>query len=239
MALDETQAQDPKDGGPETVDVAMPLPRGRHSLSRQAVTDSQRARIIEAMIGAAAERGYAETRVIDVIERAGVSRKTFYELFDDREDCFLAAYDHVFGRLLEAASEGYEHQGSGAPWAERIRAGLEAFLTLIAEWPEAARFAIIEVLAAGPHALVRRDAAIRQFTQFIDAGRAEAKIELPGMTSVAIVGGVYELLYSEILHGATAHLPARLPDVIYWITAPFLGPERAAEERERARQTAR
>jgi AcrR family transcriptional regulator len=219
----------------QSLDPSQPLPRGRHGLSRETVLEAQRNRIIQAMIEAVAERGYPQTRVVDVIEQAAVSRKTFYELFDDLEDCFLTAYDHVFARLFEAASNGFNEDGS-APWAERIRVGLAAFLELIAEWPEAAKFAIVEVLAAGPKALVRRDAAIRQFTQFIEGGRTESKIELPGITSIAVVGGLYELLHTEILHGATAHLPARLPDMMYWITQPFLGPKGAATERERARR---
>ena len=106
-----------------------------------------------------------------------------------------------------------------------MRAATAALLELLASWPEEARFAIVEVLAAGPKALVRRDAALRRFTELVDVGRSESSIELPGMTSVAIVGGVFELLYSEILHGVTARLPARLPDIVYWITQPFLGPE--------------
>ena len=84
------------------------------------------------------------------------------------------------------------------------------------------------MLAAGPKALARRDAALRQFTGFLDAGRAETSVELPGITSLSIAGGINELLYSEILHGATASLPGRLPDLMFWIVLPFLGPERAA-----------
>jgi len=91
------------------------------------------------------------------------------------------------------------------------------------------------VLAAGPKALARRDAALRQFTGFLDAGRAETSVELPGITSLSLAGGINELLYSEILHGAAARLPGRLPDLMFWIALPFLGPERAAEERERTR----
>jgi hypothetical protein len=105
----------------------------------------------------------------------------------------------------------------------------------MAEWPSAAKFCIVEVLAAGPKALTRRDAALRQFTEFIDAGRSESAIELPAITSLALVGGIYELLYSEILHGATKQLPSRLPELMYWITQPYLGNERAALERDRAR----
>ena len=212
------------------------LPRGRHGLSREEVAESQRARLIQSMIEAVAERGYSETRVVDVVERAGVSRATFYELFDDLEECFLASYDHVSSRLFEAMSSGFE-QRADAPWAERIRTGMSAYLELLAGWPEGARFALVEVLAAGPQAVVRRDASLRHFAEFVDAGRNHSSLELPGITSIAIVGGVNELLYSEVLHGATARLPERLPDVVYWITQPFLGSEAAATERERARQS--
>jgi AcrR family transcriptional regulator len=214
------------------------LPRGRHGLPREAVTESQRTRIHQAMIEVVSERGYPDTRVVDVIGVAGVSRKTFYELFDSKEDCFLAAYDVLLGNLLGEATEAFE-VGQGAPWVEKVRAGLEVLLTHLAEHPEEARFAIVEVLAAGPKAIARRDAALRQFTGFLEAGRSETSVELPGITSVAIAGGINEIVYSEILHGAVSRLPSRLPDLIFWIALPFLGPEEAAAERERAREMQR
>ena len=218
----------------EAFEPSKQLPRGRHGLPREAVTGSQQARILHSMIEAVAERGYQETRVVDVVERAGVSRATFYDLFDDVEDCFLEAYDFVSARLFATASEAF-NQNPDAPWAERVRAGMGAFLELLAAWPEGARFAIVEVLAAGPKALARRDTVLRQLTGFVEAGRSQSSLELPGITSVAIVGGIHELLYTEILHGATARLPARLPDIVYWVTQPFLGTEAAAAERDRAR----
>lgn len=210
------------------------LPRGKHSLPREAVTESQRNRILQAIVEVVSERGYPQTRVVDVIGVAGVSRKTFYELFDSREDCFLAAYDVLLGSLLGDTADGFEAD-PGAPWAQRVAAGLGALLDHLAEHPDEARFAIVEVLAAGPQALARRDAALRQFTGFLEAGRSETSVELPGITSLSLAGGVYELLYSEVLHGAAARLPSRLPDLVFWVTLPFLGPERAAAERERAR----
>lgn len=210
------------------------LPRGRHGLPREAVTESQRRRILQAMIEVVAERGYPETRVVDVIGVAGVSRKTFYELFTSKEDCFLASYDALVDRLLGDTARGFESK-PGAPWSERVAAGLGALLEHLAEHPDEARFAIVEVLAAGPRALARRDAALRQFTGFLDAGRAETSVELPGITSLSVAGGVNELLYSEILHGASASLPSRLPDLMFLITLPFLGPEAAAQARERSR----
>lgn len=199
------------------------------------MTESQRNRIHKAMIEVVAQRGYPETRVVDVIGVAGVSRKTFYELFDSKEDCFLAAYDLLLEGLLSEATNAFESQ-AGAPWAERVCAGLEVLLEHLSGHPEEARFAIVEVLAAGPKALARRDAALRQFTGFLESGRSETTVELPGITSIAVAGGVNELLYSEILHGAVTRLPGRLPDLMFWVTLPFLGAEGAAAERERVRR---
>jgi AcrR family transcriptional regulator len=210
------------------------LPRGRHGLPREAVADSQRTRILTAMIEVVAGRGYTETRVVDVIGAAGVSRKTFYELFDSKEDCFLAAYDILLAQVLAAAQAGFG-LSPAAPWPERIETGLRAILAHLAAHPGEARFALVEVLAAGPKALSRRDAALREFTGFIENGRAESTIDLPGSTSLTIAGGISELLYSEVLHGGAARLPARLPELVFLIVLPFLGAERAAEERDRAR----
>jgi AcrR family transcriptional regulator len=186
------------------------------------------------MIEVVSERGYPETRVVDVIGVAGVSRKTFYELFDSKEDCFLAAYDVLLDNLLGDTTNAFESK-HGTPWAERIAAALEALLAHLAAHPDEARFAIVEVLAAGPKALARRDAALRQFTGFLESGRSESSVELPGITSLSIAGGINELLYSEILHGAVSRLPGRLPDLMFWVTLPFLGAEGATAERERAR----
>lgn len=210
------------------------LPRGRHGLPREAVEESQRQRIHKAMVKVVSTRGYNDSRVVDVIDLAGVSRKTFYELFADKEQCFLATYDMIIGQLINATGAKFG-AARDATWPERIRHGLGAMLELIVSQPSAARFCIVEVLAAGPNALSRRDAALRQFTYFLDAGRSETSIELPGITSLAIAGGINEILYSELIHGAAAQLPSRLPDLIFWTTSPFLGPERAAAERDLAR----
>ena len=199
------------------------------------MTESQRNRIHNAMVEVVSTRGYPETRVVDVIGGAGVSRKTFYELFESKEDCFLATYDVLLENLLGDASDAFESL-AGRPWPERIAAALGALLEHLARHPDEARFAIVEVLAAGPKALARRDAALRQFTGFLESGRTESSVDLPGITSVAVAGGINELLYSEILHGAAGRLPSRLPDLMFWVTLPYLGAEAATAERERARR---
>jgi AcrR family transcriptional regulator len=198
------------------------------------VERSQRSRILGAMVDIVSEQGYTETKLIDVIEAAGVSRKTFYEMFDDKEDCYLAAYNMWLRLLLRMTTDAFEAKPSD-PWADRLRVGLGAFLHYIADFPKPARFCLVDVLAAGSRALARRDAAIRQFTHFLDAGRAEADLDPPGLTALTLVGGVNELLYTEILHGATAQLPERLPELMFLLTLPYLGSERAEAECFRAR----
>src|SRR5262245_16555890 len=142
MPVQETSSGSSSTGA---ADSTRQLPRGRHGMSREAVTQSQRQRMREGMIKAVAERGYAETRVVDAIERGGVSRKTFYELFADKEDCFLAAYDALFSRFYERTLASYEADSS-APWTERLRSALATLLDELAKDPAAARFWVVEAL---------------------------------------------------------------------------------------------
>jgi AcrR family transcriptional regulator len=176
-----------------------------------------------------AEDGYQAARVTDVIARAGVSRKTFYEHFADKEECFLAAYDANLADLMGTTAAGFDR---GDDWSDRVRNGLTAFLDGLASRPAAARMCIVEVLAAGPKAMARREAAIRGFTYFLDAGRSSAPRGLPPFTAMAIIGGVNELLYAQILRGAATDLPKLLPELMYWVTLPFLGHEAADAQRE-------
>src|SRR5262245_40878661 len=100
------------------------LPGGRHGLDREYVASSQRQRLLDAMLEEVGQRGYHATRVADVIRGAGVSNKTFYELFSDKEDCFIAAYDYAVGHLVSETAGAYEQSSGVAPWPERVRRGV-------------------------------------------------------------------------------------------------------------------
>jgi AcrR family transcriptional regulator len=130
------------------------LPRGRHRLSREQVLASQRGRMLAAMAETVAEKGYVRTTVADVIERAGVSRETFYAVFADKEDCFLAAYDAGVDALLEVM--GAALAGSRAGPERRLDRVLSAYFAALAAEPDFARTFLIEVYAVGPRALERR-----------------------------------------------------------------------------------
>src|SRR5215204_1386299 len=137
-----------------TPDIPRRLPRGTHGLDRDVVEASQRTRLLEAVGRAVAERGYGAATIDDVVRRAGVSKKTFYEHFADKEDCFLAAYETASEELFERVREAHE---SHDDWLDRTRAGIVAYLRWLAADPALARVYLVEVAAAGPHALERRE----------------------------------------------------------------------------------
>ena len=127
---------------------------------------SQRTRLLEAVGGAVAEKGYAATTIDDIVRGAGVSKKTFYEHFQDKLGAFLAAYEAASDQLYEHVRIAQDAAaGAGAPaagnaedaWLERTHAGIRAYLRWLAAEPALARVFLIEVAAAGPEALARRE----------------------------------------------------------------------------------
>ena len=132
-----------------------PLPKGRHHLTRDEVEQTQRLRLAVAMAEALAERGYAKTPVAAVLETAGVSRQTFYELYDNKLDCFLDALDLVGAVLVSRLDEAVRGDGDAV---ERATVAVGRYLETIIEHPTFARLYIVEVHGAGPEALLRRAA---------------------------------------------------------------------------------
>jgi len=187
-----------------------PLPSGRHSLTREAVLASQRGRLLDAMAQAVAEHGYGATTIAHVVSHAGVSRKTFYEHFRDKEHCFLAMYDtgiaFVIGRLTETL-EAEEDPG------ERLIAGLRTFLEVLAEEPAFCRSIVLEVYAAGAAGIARRRAVLQVFAgRYLDVNRqareADPDIEpLRGEVALGVVGAILEAVSDRIEQGRTDELP--------------------------------
>lgn len=212
------------------------LPPGRHGLDPEFVARSQRGRLLQGILEAVAASGYEESRVTDVIARAGVSRKTFYEHFTDKEECFLAAYDLEQSHLMHAAGQAFSAPGAG-DWPAGVRAALRALLHHLAQRPAAARVCFVDVMGATRAARAKRDAAVQGFTYFVDAGRGHAEHEVPGRTALGVLGAANELIANELVHGSASGLEALAPDLVYLITLPFIGPERAFAERELTEST--
>src|SRR3954452_1733649 len=180
------------------------LPRGRHAAPREVVAESQRERLLVAMADAVAAKGYANVAVADVIERAGVSRRSFYEHFANKEEAFLAAYDAGVTGLLNAIGEAEEAAAAAADPEGGLlapaRAGTEVYLQVLADNPAFARTFLIEVLGAGPAALQRRDAVHERFARRLAEGFAAIAQDAGGGAAPApyvfraAVGAIHELV---------------------------------------------
>lgn len=182
---------------------------------------SQRGRLLDGMAQTVTRRGYAATPVAEVLKASGVSRRTFYEQFADKEDCFLAAYDAIVALCTARLVAGYH---AGGRWEDGIARAYEALLRTLADEPCFAHLGVVEVLAAGPRALARRERTLRRFARFIDftRERTDAAVAPPPLVGQAIVGGIHELVYSQILRGETTTLP-RLNGELLHYTFMLLG----------------
>jgi AcrR family transcriptional regulator len=193
------------------------------------IARSQRERLLEAAIRVVAEKGYAATTVADLTREAGISRTTFYEMFDDKEGCFLAAYDGMVDALVRRVAAAYEGEGE---WPQRARAGLAALLEALAEEPEVARLALVDVGSAGPAAQRRFRAAMQRLTPFFEEGRdfAPGGRNLPANTSRMAIGAVTGLIVDELTEERAEDLPKLLSDVLFATLVPYIGPDAAARE---------
>jgi AcrR family transcriptional regulator len=206
------------------------FPSGVRKLPPDLIKAVQRERLIVAMVSAAADLGYLETNVQDVIDRAGVSRPTFYEHFSNKEDCFLAAFDTSAERLRRKIEVAVRVGGDS--WRDRVRLGLEALLRFASGEPETARMMVVEARAASTAAVRRRVELMDEFARCLDE---QAKELLPGgaphtpITASGIVGGVESLIYSRLCKQEYDRLEALLPSLMYFVVLPYEGHEAAGE----------
>ncbi len=209
------------------------FPAGVRTLPPDLVKAIQRERMLAAMLMSVNEIGYRALTVQDVLSRAGVSRPTFYEQFEDKEDCFLAAFDASAKRLRDRLARALDEVGDG--WRLWLRRGLEALLQFIAEEPQAARTVIVEARASSPAGLRRRDELLDHFATCIDA---EARKELPdppsGIAAAGVVGGIESVLYARLQREEVDELESLLPSLMYFAVLPYEGHEVAAAELDRA-----
>jgi AcrR family transcriptional regulator len=206
------------------------LPPGRHGLPRSFIVHNQRERIMSAVAEVVSLAGYADMSVEDIVVTAGVSRRTFYDHFKSKEDAFLAAYDAVSAQLVQAVAQAFAENDT---FEARVRECLGEFLGFVTSEPAFADMCIVEVMAAGPQAVARRNAAMSAFVALIQQGGDEAGggRRPPALTAETIVGGIYEVVYARILQGKGETLPELLPDLAYSLLLPFIGHEAAAKER--------
>jgi AcrR family transcriptional regulator len=222
---------------------ALQLPSGRHGLAPQFVASNQRERIIVAVAEVCSTAGYAAMSVEDVVVASGVSRRTFYDNFRDKEDAFLNAYDEVTARLLLRVKTAYD---ANEGIIDQAREGLRALLGFLAAEPAFADMCVVEALAAGPMVVEHRNANLQTLSNLIDATAAAAMPDATPPSPIiaqALVGGIFEVVYSRVLAGRHDELPGLLPGLIFTLLLPYAGHDFATQilkkERRRMAQTAR
>jgi AcrR family transcriptional regulator/DNA-binding MarR family transcriptional regulator len=208
------------------------LEPGFDGLEQQRMAGIQRARLVAAMAETACERGVANVTVAHVVARSGVSRRTFYEIFGDREDCCLAAFDEAVARVSRRVLDAYD---THAKWVEKIRASLLALLLFLDEEPYMGRLAIVESLGAGPVALKRRELILARIVAVVDDGRREAKpgSDSPPLMAEGVVGAVFSVIHGRMLEDGRRPFADLLNPLMAMIVLPFLGDR--ASRRELAR----
>jgi AcrR family transcriptional regulator len=206
------------------------LPPGRHGLPREFVSRNQYERLIAGLAEAVDEKGYAGATIADITRHAAVSRRTFYEHFDSKDACFVAAYEAVMTELRRRVGEAFDQEEE---WPQAIKAGIAAMLEYLAAEPHLARLSMVEALVAGPVVIERYDAAIQDLVPYFQAGRdgrpPEVLAGLSPTTEEALVGGMVSLISRRVFAERTDELESLLPDLVEFTLTPYLGSAEAAK----------
>jgi AcrR family transcriptional regulator len=204
----------------------------RGVLPREQVAEIQRSRLLAGALGALEEFGYAGTTVGRITGRARISRRTFYELFENRDACLTALFEDVVGmveRELATARLG------GLEWRERVRGGLWAILSFFDREPALARVCVIQTLRGGPGVLARRDEVLARLVGVLDEGRGESArgVGCSPLTAEGLVGAAFGIVYARLLRGERRPLTDLFGELMGMIVLPYLGSSRARREQAR------
>jgi AcrR family transcriptional regulator len=209
--------------------AANPRPGGR--VGHAHVVAMQRSRLLSAAVGSVAELGWDGASIGRITERAGVSRRTFYEQFDNREECLIAVLENAVAQITAQIAEAGLAE---LLWRERVRAGLWTILCHFDREPALARVCLVESRRGGGMVLDYRQEIIELLVEIVDQGRGEARANEPtALAAHGVVGGVFEVLYSQLLRGEGEPLRGLLGELTGMIVLPYLGV--AASQREETR----
>jgi len=202
------------------------LPSGRHGFSREQVAAHQRERMIAGLVGAVAKLGYNAVTISHITKEARVSRRAFYQHFDSKEACFLAAFDVVVGHLGELVRAAAE---PAPDWPHRVVAGLRSGLEFFDAEPALARLCLVESVNAGPMAAERFQEVLGDIASLLAEGRSERvnPRPLPASTEESLVGALVSMTSRCIASGKPERLVDLLSDFAEFVLTPYLGPEEA------------
>ncbi len=197
------------------------------------VAEVQRSRILGAAVAVVSAYGYPKMTVSRVTGRAGVSRRTFYDLFEDRDDCFLAVFEDAVARASGIVTSAYEV--GGRSWREQVRAGLGALLAFFDDQPAVCSLLVVDALRAGPSVQRRRAEILKGLATALQEGSARSGSgrELPPLTGEGVVGAVLGVVHTRLSSGQPGSMSELLNPLIAIIVLPYLGPAAALREMER------
>jgi AcrR family transcriptional regulator len=201
------------------------LPPGRHGLPRDVVAENQRERLLNGVVEAVAEHGYNATTIGKITAAAKISRRTFYEYFDGKEDCFLAAYEMIDAHVRESVLAAGDPAG---PWPERVRARLAALLEVLARDLAVARFYLSEPRTAGGPIAARYRDAMQLLAEAIRPAETLADMDVEVRDQV-LMGGITTLIARRIKAGEAESLSDLLPDLVELVLAPYMNREEARQ----------
>jgi AcrR family transcriptional regulator len=196
------------------------------------LAEIQRARLLAAAVHTVEELGYTNTTVAHITSRARVSRRTFYELFPNREECLLAVLEDLMGQLrVELAEANLE----GLPWRVRVRAGLWTILTFLDREPQLARLCVVQALRGGAAVVERREQVLAGLAAVIDEGRQGASgVALTPLTAEGLVGAAFTILHARLLRTERGPLTDLHRELMGMIVLPYLGAAAARREQTRS-----
>jgi AcrR family transcriptional regulator len=205
-------------------DYGRMLPRGPHAIPQELVLANQRERLLKAATSIIAERGYAALVVSEMIERAGVSRRTFYELFEDKLDCVIAANEAASERMIRTISAAC---ASTADWPDGVASAIGAALELAAASPDEARLVLDSInIASDPRLAPSGVAARESLAGLLRVGRRRFAKDAPAplaVTEQAVIGAAMSVVGAKLLAGEADRLPDLGPELVQLILAPYLG----------------
>lgn len=199
-----------------------PLHGGRHSIPPEVLAHNQRERLLAALASCVAEHGYNATTIGEITSAAAVSRRTFYEHFDSKEECFLAAYEALDGYIETLMKQAVEEKEE---WPDRVAAVIRAVTAFLASRPNFARLYLVEAAVVGEASNEARERTARRFIELLEPGRSLRDVE-PGIEE-GLVGGIVTLLGRRVLRGEADRLEAFAPTVIEFALGPYLGVDEA------------
>jgi AcrR family transcriptional regulator len=210
--------------GTTDTEVRVGLPEALEGLSR-------RERILWSMVREVAEKGFDSVSVADVVERARVSRAAFYQLFENERECLFAAYERVIDALVAHVTRAFEGRGT---WPLKIRRALGALLEAYSAEPAVVRMATVDVPASEPEARRRYQQGLERLRPLFSEGRKYAETDVfPRDLELMAVGGAESIIFDQVVAARTKELPHLLPDILFTVLVPYVGPEEALAEVER------